>query len=105
MTEKMTAAGIDPSRIQERAEILAKARAAERKRKRGDEDVEMDDEGDSDDDEGDQMDVDDTPRKRVKDNKGAIVTVGNRAPRGDRTQIGMRNKEVSQVCNRKIHNF
>jgi nucleolar GTP-binding protein len=34
MTESMTKAGLDPSRIQARAEVLAKVRTAERKRKR-----------------------------------------------------------------------
>jgi nucleolar GTP-binding protein len=34
MTGAMTKAGLDPSRIQERGEMLAKVRAAERKRKR-----------------------------------------------------------------------
>lgn len=34
MAQAMTRAGLDPSRIQERAEMLAKVRGAERKRKR-----------------------------------------------------------------------
>jgi nucleolar GTP-binding protein len=34
MTDALTKAGLDPSRLQERAEMLAKVRGAERKRKR-----------------------------------------------------------------------
>lgn len=99
MTDALTKAGIDPSRIQERGEMLAKVRAAERKRKRDDEDAEMevdmeDAESDvTDDEEG--MDVDEaegpTPTKRAKTNSGAIISRGNRQPRTNRQLSGLKN--------------
>ena len=42
LASEMTKAGLDPSRIQERAEILAKVAGAKRKRLREDDDAEMD---------------------------------------------------------------
>ena len=59
LTTEMTKAGLDPSRIQERAEILAKAQGAKRKREREEEEAEMDVDGPgAEDGEGDWMDVD-----------------------------------------------
>ena len=42
LTTEMTRAGLDPSRIQERAEMLAKVAGAKRKRQREEEDVPRD---------------------------------------------------------------
>ena len=92
----MTKAGLDPSRIQERAEMLAKVQGAKRKRDAddGDKDVEMDDDGASGSDKG--MDVDDdesAPTKRVKTNSGGVIN--KRAPRSNRQMAGMRDEGVS----------
>lgn len=101
MTDKLTKAGLDPSRIIERATILAKARGAARKRKRDDDD-EMEIDGDGEGVEGQDeqwMDVDDeegTPKKR-KSNTGAAVSIvphGKRVPKTDRTTAGMRDPTV-----------
>jgi len=93
----MTKAGLDPSRIQERAQMLAKIQGAKRKRDAGDdEDVEMDDD-DDDDDSGSAngMDLDDDesapgPTKRVKTNSGGVIN--KRAPRSNRQTAGMRDE-------------
>ncbi|KAF8590922.1 P-loop containing nucleoside triphosphate hydrolase protein [Ramaria rubella] len=94
MTSKMTAAGLDPSRIQERAEILAKAQGAERKRKREEAESAMDVDGEEDD--GEWMDVDGnegegTPKKKRKSDAGVVtVTKHKRAPVTNRQMAGMR---------------
>jgi hypothetical protein len=97
MTEKLTKAGIDPSRIVERAQLIAKARGAERKRKRED-DNEMEVDDPKDGSEEDWMDVDDDaqPRKRQKISGGAaqVVPHDKRQPKTDRTTIGMRDATV-----------
>ena len=100
----MTNAGLDPSRIQERAEMLAKVQGAKRKRIADeDEDVEMDDDegGEDGDDAGGSdkgMEVDDdddesSPTKRVKTNSGGVIN--KRAPRSNRHTAGMRDEGVS----------
>ncbi|KZT22560.1 GTP binding protein 4 [Neolentinus lepideus HHB14362 ss-1] len=90
MTTELTKVGLDPSRIQERAEMLAKVRTEQRKRKR-DDDMDVDGAVGA---EGDWMDVDgeDSPSKRVKDNSGAVVTKGKREPRSNRQLTGMRDE-------------
>lgn len=97
MAEKLTKAGIDPSRVVERAQLIAKARSAERKRKR-DEDEDMDVDEHHQGGEDDWMDVDDEtqPRKRQKIEGGATQAVphGKRQPKTDRTTIGMRDGSV-----------
>jgi nucleolar GTP-binding protein len=100
LTTEMTKAGLDPSRIQERAEMLAKVQGAARKRKReADMDVDMDmgdDAAEGGEDEW--MDVDDgndaTPSKRAKSNTGAIVPANRKAPRTDRRLAGLRDDGV-----------
>ena len=103
----MTNAGLDPSRIQERAEMLAKVQGAKRKRNADDdedEDVEMDnDDEDKDEDADKGMDVDDdndddddderSPTKRVKTNSGGVIN--RRAPKSNRQMAGMRDEGVS----------
>ena len=115
LTADLTKAGIDPSRVQERAVMIAKVRAAGRKRKRdgdedgmdvdGDGDDRGDGDGDGDDDdwasEGEDdasvMDVDGeegTRRdKRGKANSGAVIA-RKRAPRSNRQLAGMRDEAV-----------
>lgn len=92
---------MDPSRIQERAELLAKLQGAKRKRKRDDDD-EMDVDGEGEGGENDEawedidkMDVDDTEGpsgKKVKTNTGAVVT--KRVPRSNRSLAGLRDHVV-----------
>ncbi|KIP06114.1 hypothetical protein PHLGIDRAFT_128469 [Phlebiopsis gigantea 11061_1 CR5-6] len=92
LTKELTKAGLNPSRIQERAEILAKAQGAKRKRER-EEDAEMDVDGPgAEDGDGEWMDVDEdaTPAKRAKANSGAAVTKGRREPATNRQFAGMR---------------
>ncbi|KAL0575472.1 Nucleolar GTP-binding protein 1 [Marasmius crinis-equi] len=97
LTSELTAAGLDPSRIQDRAEMLAKVQGQKRKREREEEmDVDMDgDEGEDDDADG-WMDVDgeEAPKlKRAKDNSGAAVAVtSKREPRSNRQLAGMRDE-------------
>lgn len=96
----MTKAGLDPSKIEERAAMLAKIQGA--KRKRADEmDVDMDGDDDDEAGEGGWMDVDaeDSPNKRVKGNSGVIVAKDRRAPRTNRQLAGMRDDAVS------LHHF
>ncbi|KAF8532522.1 P-loop containing nucleoside triphosphate hydrolase protein [Gautieria morchelliformis] len=95
MTTKMTAAGLDPSRIQERAAILAKAQGAERKRKRDEAENRMDVDAEDQGDEGDWMDVDDdegegTPKKKRKADSGAVAVKRKRVPASNRQLAGMR---------------
>jgi len=108
LTDELTKAGFDPSRLQERAEHLAKIQAAERKRKR-DEFEDMDIDGDSGSGSGsednNEMNVDIEERrssKKVKTTSGAVVS--KRVPRTDRTLAGFR--DIAQA-NRatKLRNF
>ncbi|THU76350.1 hypothetical protein K435DRAFT_879325 [Dendrothele bispora CBS 962.96] len=105
LSEGLTKAGYDPSRIRER-EGLAKVVGEKRKRAGREErereaDVEMEDvEGAWEDDDGD-MDVemedgDEAPRlKRTKGNSGGVVAVGGgkRVPRTNRAMDGLRDGE------------
>lgn len=97
LTTEMTKAGLDPSRIEERAQMIAKVQGAKRKRMRDEEDAEMavDEEGEGDQGEGEWMDVDEeaTPHKRVKANSGVVIAKGARGPRSNRQLAGMRDEE------------
>ena len=101
LTTEMTKAGLDPSRIQERAEMLAKVAGAKRKRQREEEEAQMDVDEDADmGDEGEEewMDVDgeEAPRlKKARTNSGAVVAKGARHPRSNRQLAGMRDEAVS----------
>lgn len=103
LAENLTKAGYDPSRIEERAAILAKAQSAVRKRKRAEADAEMDVDMDMEGDDGAEaewMDVDGddmAPQKRVKANSGAVVTKGKREPRSNRQLAGLRDDAVSCI--------
>ncbi|KXN85538.1 Nucleolar GTP-binding protein 1, partial [Leucoagaricus sp. SymC.cos] len=96
LTDELTKAGLDPSRIQERAERLAKIQAVQRKRKRGEEDEQMDvddedDEGDRDEDEEMDVDGEELPSsKKVKTNSGGVVA--KRMPKSDRSLAGLRDE-------------
>jgi hypothetical protein len=117
LSTSLTKAGLDPSRIEQRAELIAKARGLERKRKR-DEEMNVDEVGDSGEDEdgegeegGDWMDVDGegdagrSPPKRRKSNTGtAVTTTGKHAPRTNRQTAGMRDQsQVSKAV--KLRNL
>ncbi|KAF8655611.1 hypothetical protein AX16_002993 [Volvariella volvacea WC 439] len=90
LSSEMTKAGLDPSRIEERAKMLAKVQGAKRKRD-DDDDGEggMDVDGEEDwtdaDAEGDR-------RKKSKTNSGEVVFAGKRAPRSNRQLAGMRDE-------------
>lgn len=103
LTGSLTKAGLDPSRIQERAEMLAKIQGeARRKRKREEQEegegMEVDGGDGGEDGEGEWMDVDDedgSPGKRAKANSGAVVAKNaRRLPKTNRQAAGMRDEEV-----------
>ncbi|KAL4244133.1 Nucleolar GTP-binding protein 1 [Abortiporus biennis] len=93
LTSSMTKAGLDPSKIKQRAEALTAAAGEKRKRQREEEEAQMDiDEAGG----GDWMDVDDeetTPHKRSKSNSGAVIAKNARAPKTDRQLAGMKTQE------------
>jgi hypothetical protein len=106
LTAGLTKAGLDPSRIQERAQLLAKVAGTKRKRHE-DEDAEMDVDGEQSGEgegEGEEwMDVDGddedaAPNKRAKTNAGGAAVVNRRQPRSDRQLAGMRNDAVGPDC-------
>lgn len=104
MTAKLTAAGLDPTRIQERAQMLAKVRAAQGKRKRDESvDVDMADKGDEapGDGDGDWMDVDGeegTPQKKKRKSETGAVALKSkkRVPVSNRQLTGFRDAAVSR---------
>jgi nucleolar GTP-binding protein len=102
MAEKLTKAGYDPSRIVERATLIAKSRGAQtqlaKKRKR-DEEMDVDEDGAEVDGDADWMDVDEEGAigKRRKGNSGTAVAVATaklHAPKTNRTSAGMRDETV-----------
>ena len=107
LTTDLTNAGLDPSRVQERAVMIAKARAVGRKRKHEEDEDGMETDGDDDDDdnwasEGEghdetSMDVDGEEgirHKRGKANSGAAIARATRVPRSNRQLAGMRDEAV-----------
>ena len=115
LTTDLTKAGIDPSRIQERAVMIAKVRAAGSKRKRNEDGMDVDGDGDGNDEDGEDwvsegggedetmMDVDGdgdedeedgTRHKRGKANSGAAIAAQKRVPRSNRQLAGMRDEAV-----------
>ncbi|KAJ6594616.1 P-loop containing nucleoside triphosphate hydrolase protein [Mycena capillaripes] len=84
MTAQLTKAGLDPSRIVDRAAVISG------KRKRDDEDVDMED-GEADAEGWMDVDGEDggAPTKRLKTNAGAVT---KREPRGNRALAGMRDQ-------------
>lgn len=94
MSAKLTAAGYDPSSIEERAQVIAKARGLmdNKKRSAGDMDEDAEDgEGWADEDSM-EVDGDDRGGKR---SKTSIVSKGKRTPGTDRQTAGLGNAEVS----------
>ena len=103
LARDLTAAGHDPSRIEERAALLAKARGAKRKRSPSSEDgMDVDEDGASDA----EMEVDDeepsSVKKRAKTNSGTAVA--KRAPKSNRQLTGLRDEEQARRAN-KLRNF
>jgi len=112
LTTDLTKAGIDPSRVQERAVMIAKMRAAGRKRKRDEDGMDIDGDGDGDEDgdnwvsegdgedetvmdvDGDEGEEDGTRHKRGKANSGAVIALQKHAPRSNRQLAGMRDEAV-----------
>lgn len=95
LTTELTKAGLDPSRIQERAAMLAKVQGAKRKRVEVDEGMDVDGAESVEEAESEWMDVDgenDTPNKRAKSNTGEITRFSRRDPRTDRRLAGMRDQ-------------
>ncbi|KAF5346339.1 hypothetical protein D9758_011506 [Tetrapyrgos nigripes] len=98
LTTSLTQAGLDPSRIRERAEMIAKVRGAKRKRDGDDMDVDMEGDEDGEGEGADGwMDVDEdgdeAPRlKRAKGNSGAVMAAGKHVPRSNRQLAGMRDE-------------
>lgn len=108
LTTELTKAGLNPSRIQERAEMLAKVHGAKRKRQREEEEAEMDVDGPgAENGEGDWMDVDDdaAPTKRAKANSGSVITKGRREPTSHRQLAGMRDEAVSDASSLDVFYF
>lgn len=109
--------GLDPSGIEQRASLIAKARGFERKRKR-DEGMDVDEDGRSEGHEGaewegegdsDWMDVDEedvvrSSQKRRKGNTGTTIASGKHAPRTNRQTAGLRDQtQVSKAV--KLRNL
>lgn len=93
MTRKLAEAGYDPSNLEERARVLAKARglmdSESRKRSSGD----MEDDGEDGEwgDESMEVDGESSSRKRAKT---SIVNRGKRTPGTDRQVAGLKDAEV-----------
>ncbi|TFK64849.1 GTP binding protein 4 [Pluteus cervinus] len=97
LTTELSKAGLDPSRIEERAVILAKLHGAKRKRQADEDGMDVDDDNDGEEGEDSWMDVDDGEggtgrQKKVKTNSGDIVFKGKREPRTNRQLSGMRDE-------------
>lgn len=98
LTSEMTKAGLDPSRIQARAEMLAQAAGEKRKRQReeeGDAEMDVDEDGEDGWMDVDGEEEDATPNKRAKANSGAIIAKSAREPKTNRQLAGMRDQAVS----------
>lgn len=104
MTKDLRKSGIDPSKLEERAKLLALARGVEletrelagakRKRSAAGEEMDMDSDEEAYSDNDDSMDVDgDTSiSKKRKDGRGtAVIAAGKHAPKTNRLTAGMAN--------------
>jgi hypothetical protein len=112
LTTDLTKAGIDPSRVQERAVMIAKVRAVGHKRKRDEDGMDVDGDGNGDEDgdnwvsegdgedettmdvDGDEGEEDGTRHKRGKANSGAAIAHQKRTPRSNRLLAGLRDEAV-----------
>jgi hypothetical protein len=96
MAKQLAAAGYDPSSLEERARVLAKARGIigeeSRKRSAGDMEVDDDEDAESWDDEEEGAEGEGSSRKRAKT---SIVSKGKRIPGTDRQVAGLKDAEVS----------
>lgn len=97
MTEKLKAAGYDPSTLEERAMLLAKAKGLGLKRGAGEMDLDDEEAGEgwgSDDDE-EEMDVEDGQGAATKKRRTStsIVAKGKRTPGTDRQVAGLKDAE------------
>lgn len=95
MAKQLSAAGYDPSSLEERARVLAKARGLigeeSRKRSAGDMEVDEDEDAESWDDEEEGAEGEGSSRKRAKT---SIVSKGKRIPGTDRQVAGLKDAEV-----------
>lgn len=100
LTQALTKAGYDPSKIEERAILLAKAAGAKRKRDEEEEEgMEVDEEDEEDWEDDSEMEVDeDTPRKKLRTEKGSRVVAVDRRARTDRSLAGLGGPEVRLIC-------
>ncbi|KAG8943730.1 Nucleolar GTP-binding protein 1 [Tulasnella sp. 424] len=90
LTQALTKAGYDPSKIEERAILLAKAAGAKRKRDEEEEGMEVDEQDEEDWEDDSEMEVDeDTPRKKLRTEKGSRVVAVDRRARTDRSLAGL----------------
>nr|GAT50424.1 predicted protein [Mycena chlorophos] len=96
MTKRLEEAGLDPSKIRERAQALS-AKVGEKRKRGGDDDGDVDmEDGDGDGADGwmdvdEDVDMDDaTPSKRLKTNSGGVA---KREPRGNRNLAGLRDQQ------------
>jgi nucleolar GTP-binding protein len=96
LSSALTKAGYDPSRIEERAALLAKAAGSKRKRDEADAGMDVDDEYWENED-GD-MEVDEsTPHKKAKTGKAGratLVTMVDRTAKSDRNLAGLGGPQV-----------
>ncbi|TFY62875.1 hypothetical protein EVG20_g6545 [Dentipellis fragilis] len=104
LTTDLTKAGLDTSRLEERAIMLAKVKGAQKRKRDEDAEMDVDEEGA----EGDWMDVDEgaegvTPTKRAKANSGAVIAKNRREPKTNRQLAGMRDEQASKAV--KLRNL
>lgn len=95
LSTELAKAGYDPSRIQARAELIAKVQGLKRKRAEEsrmdvDEDIDSDDDVDRMDVDGEEMPM----QKRTKSEKTDAVVLHSRAPRKNRQLAGLRDDQV-----------
>lgn len=106
MGNKMREAGIDPSSVEARAAVLAKAKGLDSKRKRPaqDDDDEMGD-ADGADDVDEAMDVDEKPRRKTrKSNEGQGLAAKSTAKLGTRSTAGLKDEAQAKKA-LKLHDL
>ena len=105
LTDELTRAGYDPSRIEERAKMLAKIQGAKRRRDddSDEDDVDMDSAG-GEGSEDEAMEVDGARKaaKRAKTTSGRVTT--KRVPASDRQMTGLKNAQQLSKA-RELHKF
>ncbi|GAA5870985.1 hypothetical protein JCM16303_001651 [Sporobolomyces ruberrimus] len=94
MTEKLKAAGYDPSTLEERATLLAKAKGLGMKRGAGEMDLDEDEEGEFGSDDEEEMDVEGSgAASKKRRTSTSIVAKGKRTPGTDRQVAGLKDAE------------